>query len=154
MKNDPLALAGALVLVVLPIVALAVLVAGPRPETRLLGEWREVSWSYEKVDDPMGSGTLLGQELRNEISQGLVIHRSETWRFNPGSALVLQKNGERNDTLQWALKGHGRMLQLVFGDKHQEVYKLKQLTDDEMVLQFNNDMIARGVVSIVFKRST
>lgn len=128
-----------------------------RPEARLMGQWKEVSWTYEKVDASntgLGSGSRLSKELRNEITRGLVIHESETWHFEPGAALVLQKNGSRNDTLQWKLKGYGHMLELVFGDRHQEVYNVRELKDDELVLQFNNDMIARGVVRIVLKRVT
>lgn len=126
-----------------------------RPEARLMGEWKEVAWTYEKVDQTnpdVGTKATLSEELRNEITKGMVIHESETWRFERGSALVLQKNGARNDTLQWKLKGYGHMLELVFGDNHQEVYNVRELKDDELVLQFNNDMIARGVVKIVLKR--
>lgn len=138
-------------------IAVHVVIGDAHPEKRLLGQWKEVSWTYEKIDPTpleLSTGTTLGQELRNEITKGLVIHESETWRFAPGSELVLHKNGARNDTLQWKLKGHGHMLQLVFNDTHQEVYQLRKLKEDEMVLQFNNDMIARGVVKIVFKRVT
>lgn len=137
--------------------AMSVLWRTPRQEVRLHGQWQEVSWNYEKVDGQelgLGAGSTIGEELRKEITKGLVIHESETWRFEPGASLVLHKSGERNDTLKWKLKGHGHMLQLVFGDHHQEVYQVRELKDDMMVLQFNNDMIARGVVRIVFKRIT
>lgn len=157
MKRDllPICIIGAII--VLSGVALSVVLSGAHPERRLLGEWKEVSWSYEKIDPThhdIAKGASLSEELRKEITKGLVIHESETWRFAPASELVLRKNGSRNDTLQWKLKGHGHMLQLVFGDAHEEVYQLRELKEDEMVLQFNNDMIARGVVRIVFKRVT
>ena len=129
--------------------------SGARPEVMLMGEWQEVFWTYEMVDGTShtpDAGTSLSEELRNEITRGMVIHESETWRFGPGAALVLQKAGQRNDTLQWKLKGHGQMLELVFGDRHQEVYNIRELKEDELVLQFNNDMIARGVVRIILKR--
>ncbi|MBL7950948.1 MAG: hypothetical protein JNM62_04455 [Flavobacteriales bacterium] len=138
-------------------IALSVVLGTSHPERRLLGQWKEVSWTYEKIDPTpleVTTGSSLGEELRKEITKGLVIHESETWRFAPGSELILHKNGERNDTLQWKLKGHGHMLQLVFGDAHEEVYQVRDLREDEMVLQFNNDMIARGVVRIVLKRVT
>lgn len=128
---------------------------GARPEARLMGRWQEVSWTYEKVDEAdqvPGVGAMLSDELRKEITRGLVIHESETWHFEPGTALVLQKAGSRNDTLHWKLKGYGHMLELVFGDDHQEVYNIRDIKEDELVLQFNNDMIARGVVRIVLKR--
>lgn len=137
--------------------SLTTVLGGARPEARLMGQWKEVSWTYEKVDgaaNDLNAGSSLSEELRNEITRGMVIHESETWQFQPGSALVLRKNGTRNDTLQWKLKGYGHMLELVFGDHHQEVYNVRELKDDELVLQFNNDMIARGVVRIVLKRVT
>lgn len=157
MKRDflPLLIIGSIV--GLFVMALSVVLGNSHPERRLLGQWQEVSWTYEKVDPTpleVATGASLGEELRKEITKGLVIHESETWRFAPGSELVLHKNGTRNDTLQWKLKGHGHMLQLVFGDAHEEVYQVRELKEDEMVLQFNNDMIARGVVRIVFKRVT
>lgn len=155
MKRDLLPVISILALTGLVSAAVGVLLTGTRPEAQLLGQWEEVSWTYEKVDPApldVSTGVLIGQELRNEITKGLVIHESETWRFEPGAALVLQKNGERDDTLQWKLKGYGRMLELVYGDKHHEVYKVREVKNDEMVLQFNNDMIARGVVRIVLKR--
>lgn len=147
----------ALLLLTLPLMALILVAFGSRPEQRLLGSWEEVAWSYEKLDPAsaaVGTGETLGDELRKEITQGLVIHESEYWQFGTGAALVLRRAGTRSDTIRWRLKGHGHMLELVFGDAHQEVYKVRELTDDRMVLQFNNDMIARGVVRIEFKRST
>ncbi len=155
MKRDLLPLVSILAFTGLVSASVGVLITGKRPEAQLLGQWEEVSWTYEKVDPTsvdVSTGVSIGEELRNEITKGLVIHESEMWRFEPGAALVLQKNGERNDTLQWKLKGYGRMLELVYGDQHQEVYKVREVKDDEMVLQFNNDMIARGVVRIVLKR--
>lgn len=155
MKKDLLPTICLALVIGLTVSAISLLRVSSRPESRLIGDWQEVSWSYEKVDADrslMGSSSALGEELRDEITRGLVIHESETWQFGPGSSLVLRKSGARNDTLSWKLKGHGHMLQLVFGDDHQEVYKVRELKNDEMVLHFNNDMIARGVVRIVFKR--
>lgn len=156
MKRDLLPIISVGLLLSMVCAAIGVLLTGTRPDTQLLGSWEEVSCTYEKMDPTpldVTTGMSIGQELRNEITKGLVIHGSETWNFEPGAALVLQKNSSPNDTLQWKLKGHGRMLELVYGDQHQEVYKVRELKDDQIVLQFNNDMIARGVVSIILKRS-
>lgn len=155
MKRRAVPYISAATMVMLLVGAVSVLWRMPRPEVKLHGQWQEVSWSYEKVDGGdlgLGAGSSISEELRKEMTKGLVIHESETWRFGPASSLVLHKSGERNDTLLWKLKGHGHILQLVFGDSHQEVYQVRELKDDMMVLQFNNDMIARGVVRIVFKR--
>lgn len=127
------------------------------PETRIVGAWQEVSWSYEKADDHgsgVGSGATFDEALRREVSKGLLIHESETWRFDPGARLVLQKQDRTDDSLQWRIKGRGHMLELRFNDRHQEVYQICSLDNDRLVLQFNNNMIARGIVRIVFKRVT
>jgi hypothetical protein len=126
------------------------------PELRIEGEWREVYWSYEKADPcatDIGPGAWLDEQLRREVSKGLLIHESEQWRFEPDGRLVLRKSGTATDTVQWRLKGRGHLLELVFGDAHQEHYQIRSLSDQELVLQFNSDLVARGIVKIVFNRT-
>jgi hypothetical protein len=127
------------------------------PENKLVGTWREVSWTYEKADGAEKGDTSivkldLDDEVIDNIAQDLVIHRSETWTFDANSSLFLKKNGENPVKLRWRLKGRGHILKLDYNDSTKEYYQLKELSDDRMVLHFENDMHTRGIVKIVFEK--
>ncbi|MBX2978087.1 MAG: lipocalin family protein [Flavobacteriales bacterium] len=127
------------------------------PEARLAGTWKEVAWSYEKVDhDPNGAGisSFFDNQLRSEISKDLIIHDSETWTFHKDRTLTLSKSGQANTRLKWNLKGRGHILGIEHASDQQEHYQIRELTDDRLVLHFNNDMIVRGIVKIEFERTT
>jgi hypothetical protein len=127
------------------------------PENKLVGTWREVSWTYEKADASSQSDTTfvkltLDEEMKDNIAQELVIHQSETWTFGSNSELFLQKKDKSPTKLKWRLKGRGHILKLAYNDETKEFYQLKELSDDRMVLHFENDMHTRGIVKIVFER--
>jgi hypothetical protein len=127
------------------------------PENKLIGTWREVAWTYEKADAAAKSDTNfvkldLDEEMKNNIAQDLVIHQSETWTFSSNSALYLQKKNDNPVKLKWRLKGRGHILKLAYKDDTREFYQLKELTDDRMVLHFENDLHTRGIVKIVFEK--
>lgn len=127
------------------------------PENKLIGTWKEVSWTYEKADGAVDMDTSivkqdLDDEIKNNIAQNLVIHQSETWTFKSNSELVLIKKSEKPQNLRWRLKGRGHVLKLAYNEELKEYYQLKELTDDRMVLHFENDMHTRGIVKIVFEK--
>lgn len=125
------------------------------PEARLAGQWKEVAWSYEKVDpaaSEQGVRSFFDEQLRSEISKDLIIHDSEVWAFNGDRSLTLRKPGQPNTRLNWNLKGRGHILELNHGDTRQEHYQIRELTDERLVLHFNNDMIVRGIVKIEFEK--
>lgn len=126
------------------------------PEARLEGRWQEVAWSYEKAD-PMaeqhGVSGFFDEQLRSEISKDLIIHDSETWSFHAGRTLHLYKDGQPSPALRWNLKGRGHILELIHADGRQEHYQIRELTDERLVLHFNNEMIVRGIVKIEFQRT-
>ncbi len=123
------------------------------PEKMILGSWKEVSWNYELVDKHPGKeGQTDDPSLEHEIFKNLVIHKSESWKFHPGSGLTLEKQNQEPVKLTWKLKGRGHILQLNYGGDTMEYYQIKELTDKKMVLHFENDIHARGIVKIVFAR--
>lgn len=125
------------------------------PEARLAGRWAEVAWSYEKADPltaEQGAGGFFDEQLRSEISKDLIIHDSETWAFFSDRSLYLRKDGEAITKLKWNLKGRGHILELIHADGRQEHYQIRELTDERLVLHFNNDMLVRGIVKIEFQR--
>jgi hypothetical protein len=125
------------------------------PEARLAGQWKEVAWSYEKVDPAatdQGVRSFFDEQLRSEISKNLIIHDSETWVFHEDRSLTLRKGGQPNTRLKWTLKGRGHILEINHGGDQQEHYQIRELTDDRLVLHFNNDMIVRGIVKIEFEK--
>lgn len=124
------------------------------PEARLAGDWQEMAWSYEKADTlPADGGTsLFDGQLRDEIAKDLVIHRSESWSFRDDRSLVLRKDGLPPARAQWNLKGRGHVLEILYGKGGQEHYRIHELTNDRLVLHFNNDLIVRGIVRIEFRR--
>lgn len=125
------------------------------PEAKLAGQWKEVAWSYEKVDpvaSDQGVRSFFDEQLRSEISRDLIIHDSETWAFQNDRSLTLRKAGAPNTRVKWTLKGRGHILAVNHGDDRQEHYHIRELTEDRLVLHFNNDMIVRGIVKIEFEK--
>lgn len=122
------------------------------PEKAILGTWKEVSWNYELVDSSKNELSDLDTSLEHDIFKDLIIHKSENWNFNPNSKLVLQKENQDPVNLKWKLKGRGHILKLSYAGKTMEYYQIKELTDKRMVLHFENDVHARGIVKIVFEK--
>ena len=125
------------------------------PARNIEGVWEEVEWVYERVDRA-GSSLVekdaLRTRLKNEISEDLIIHKSETWKFNRDNTLTLMKKDKNPVTLEWRLKGRGHILKLKHESGALEFYQIRELDRDEMILHFENDIHARGIVKIVFKK--
>ncbi|AWW32090.1 hypothetical protein DN752_19190 [Echinicola strongylocentroti] len=126
------------------------------PERKLIGKWEEVMWKYEKLDSPEGNvldSFHINDQLKQEISRELVIHKAETWEVRPDGTILLHKKGEEVDELHWRLKGRGHVLKLFGHGDSLEHYQIQQLTDDTMEIHFNSDLQARGIIKMVFVKA-
>lgn len=127
------------------------------PEKLLIGTWQEVSWTYEKADSYNGknhhSADYIDEVIKHEISKDLVIHKSEKWTFSGKSDLYLHKESGEDVHAKWRLKGRGHILKMLYDDGQTiELYNIKELTEDKLVIHFENEIQARGIVKIEFKK--
>lgn len=139
------------------IILIFTLPAFEHPEQLLLGKWKEVEWHYDKVDrGAKGSSFvqkgIIADRVKSEISGELFIHQAEEWSFQPGGYLVLKKENEEPLELKWYLKGRGHILKLRHPGNLLEFYQIRKLTQKELVLNFENDLHARGIIEIRFER--
>lgn len=148
-------LVGVAVLTLTALVAFGTFV---HPEKAIVGEWKQVSWNYEKVDlkneELIVQGIDTSNTLDHDIFKSLTIHESETWRFYPNAAVDFTKKNSPKKSLNWRLKGRGHILKIIENGEPKEYYQIKELTDKRMVLHFENDVHARGIVKIVFQKQT
>jgi hypothetical protein len=127
------------------------------PEKLLIGKWKEVEWHYDKVDrGAQGSSFVqkgyIQNRLKEEITGELFIHQAEEWHFYPDGNLELLKMNNETEMLSWRLKGRGHILKLKHTENMLEFYQIRVLNKDEMILNFENDLHARGIIEIRFKR--
>ncbi|WP_343785150.1 hypothetical protein [Wandonia haliotis] len=125
------------------------------PEKNLIGTWKEVSWHYEKVDkteDGEFFKEIARDELKDEIAKNLVIHKSEEWTFEQNADLLLTGEDKEDKKLNWRLKGRGHILKLKYDNDKFEVYQIRELNRNKLVLHFENDIHARGIVRIEFEK--
>ncbi|GGF50019.1 hypothetical protein GCM10011339_43210 [Echinicola rosea] len=126
------------------------------PDRKLIGKWEEVMWKYEKLDSseegPFDSFHI-NDQLKQEISLELVIHKAETWEIRPDGALLLHKKDGSSEELHWRLKGRGHVLKLFGHGDSLEHYQIQKLTEDTMEIHFNSDLQARGIIKMIFKKS-
>jgi hypothetical protein len=151
----PLLAVLSLVFLISSISVLAVTGKIKHPESLLLGEWQEVEWTYNKtnhVRSNVNKEVKLNDELKDDLSNGLYIHQSEKWSFTDKASLSLEKKDNPNIKVKWRLKGRGHILKLHYPNQQTEYYQIRTLTDKELVLHFENDVHARGIVEIVLKK--
>lgn len=124
------------------------------PTTYILGEWKEVSWEYEKLDSIIENDNTfdykLTDHIKNQISENLIIHKAETWKFTEDKTLEMQ-GSDIQKSLQWTLKGRGNILQ-IDGSDLVEHYAIQELSANRMVLYFNFEMQVRGIVKMTFEK--
>lgn len=123
------------------------------PEEQILGEWKEMSWDYEKVNKPNKASLrdYSSAEIKQLIGQDLVIHEAEKWEFLPNGQLKLI--GE--DTIKmvnWRIKGRGHILQIKYDDGVIENYNITVLRNKKLVLNFDLDVKAKGIAQLTFNK--
>ncbi|MEQ8337050.1 MAG: hypothetical protein RIA62_06875 [Cyclobacteriaceae bacterium] len=152
MRNS-LIVFGALILFV--VIHQALKFHGNDPEELLIGNWQEVSRSYERIDDP--KKTLFAwigasdDEKHHEVTREIA-HDGDIWHIEQQGQLSLNNKDYGHKNVIWKLKGRGNILELVYNNTTSEVYSIQEITDDKMVLYFNTDLQVRGIVKMVFEK--
>ena len=127
----------------------------PGPEKRIEGSWREVGWQYERSDDVEQRRrswiTSIDELVQLEMNGSGIVHKAERWNFTSDYNLVFLTS-DTTETASWRLKGRGDVLYIRHQDGITEEYRIKQLSDDELVLYFYPDLQVRGIVKIVFEK--
>lgn len=123
------------------------------PENAILGTWKEEHWVYAKVDGKQkGTMKKISSGERYEIANHLVIHAFENWTFSKDRTLRLHEQDGQEHMATWSLSGRGHMLRIHNPDGSQEVYQIETLNKRRLVLHFETNVHARGIVKITFKR--
>ncbi len=123
------------------------------PEKRIVGQWNEKSWEYERVNLIGDTNNKeITDDVKKIIGQHLLIHEAETWQFLPNGKLIL-KAGENERLVDWKIKGRGHILQLKYDDNVVENYNLTELNKNKMVLNFDSEIQARGIAKLTFEKS-
>lgn len=127
------------------------------PDTLILGAWKEYSWQYIKANDKTKNDSLnsvsIDEVVKEKISKHLVIHKSEEWIFKKNATLIIRKKGEENIKAKWVLKGRGHILKIIYKDYITELYRVKEINKNKLILHFDNSMHVRGIVKIHLKRN-
>lgn len=127
---------------------------GDSPELLILGDWREVSWQFEKVDRKDSMDFTISELHKKEILRNVIIHEADTWRFNADRTLSFLVDGKVKENLNWNIKGRGHILELLHKEAIVEGYQVVWLSHDELIVQFNFDLQLRGIVRMTFKKMT
>ncbi|MCH7396371.1 hypothetical protein MM236_00150 [Belliella sp. DSM 107340] len=129
---------------------------GNQPMNDIIGEWKEVSWDYEKVDFLNQSDSLTIDEVMDQtkvqLGENFVIHKSEVWEFIDDNTLKVGFEDGKEEFVDWKLKSKGDILKLTHNDKISEYYTIKELNRDRLVLHFHVDLNARGIVKLTFEK--
>jgi len=126
------------------------------PEQLIIGTWTEKAWEYEKVNTIRDLKELtrtdtMAQTVKDQLGKHLLIHSAEVWEFRESGLLVLKgKNSEK--IARWKLKGRGHVLELEYEDKVKEHYNLTELTENNMVLNFDSDIQVKGIAKLTFDK--
>ncbi|MFD2037394.1 hypothetical protein ACFSKL_21535 [Belliella marina] len=129
---------------------------GNQPMNDIIGEWKEVSWDYEKVDILNQADTLTIDDVldqtRVQLGENFVIHKSEVWEFNKDNTLKVGFDDGSEEFVEWKLKSKGDILKLTHEGSVLEYYTIKELNKDKLVLHFHVDLNARGIVKLTFEK--
>lgn len=120
-------------------------------EKIVLGDWKEVSWHYEKLNSVDLASHHSGDGLKDEIYNSLIIHKAEKWQFLPDG--TLQLHGDVDEKLHWTIKGRGHILELTHADGRVEDYQIEMLNDRLLVVYFSFDLQIRGIVKMTFLKA-
>ena len=122
------------------------------PEVAIVGQWKEVSWVYDRNNVDEKVKQEIGSDERYAIANHLVIHEFENWTFGKNYTIKLHERNGKEHLAKWRLKDRGRILMLVNDDGTNEVYSVESLKKNELILHFDTDVHARGIVKITLKK--
>ena len=122
------------------------------PEAAIVGNWKEVSWVYDRNNVRGKVKQVIEADERIDIANHLVIHEFENWTFRKNYSIKLHERTGKEHQAKWCLKDRGRILTLLNDDGTTEVYSVESLKKNELVLHFDTDIHARGIVKITLKK--
>ena len=120
------------------------------PSEHIEGSWKEISWEYEKSDN-RNVDKKISDAIKTEICKELIIHEAEVWNFLPNGNLELISD-DNNEILSWTMKGRGNILKLSHDSNKIEHYNIQVLNNNKLVLYFNTDIQAKGIVKMTFEK--
>lgn len=128
------------------------------PEKSLMGCWTETSWTYEKIDDVGEPGLDAlwsdGVRMRDYPDRQVVRHEAELWHFRPRGELDIRHVDGTVANARWRLKGRGHVLTIRHEGAGFEVYDIKELTRDQLLLNYDMGMEVRGIARLEFARAS
>jgi hypothetical protein len=113
------------------------------PEGVILGKWEETDWTYEKIENESVYDLGLA-----EIKK----HEAEQFVFTEDNQVEFYKNGRKTAAATWTIKGRGHILRIDHEDGSMELFDIKELNDDELILNFDIGMETRGIAKLIFSR--
>nr|WP_294860354.1 hypothetical protein [uncultured Fluviicola sp.] len=122
------------------------------PEAAIMGEWKEISWVYDRNNVGEKVKQVIEEEERIDIANHLVIHEFENWTFRNNYSIKLHERTGKEHLAKWRLKDRGRILTLLNDNGTTEVYSVESLKKNELILHFDTDVHARGIVKITLKK--
>jgi len=122
------------------------------PEAAIVGEWKEVSWVYDRNNIDEKVKQEISTNERIDIANHLVIHEFENWTFGKNYRIKLHEPNGKEHWAKWRLKDRGRILILLNENGTTEAYSVESLKKNELVLHFDTDVHARGIVKITLKK--
>jgi hypothetical protein len=130
---------------------------GAEPEKLLVGCWKETAWTYERADTngetPQGLWND-GIRIREYPDRQVIRHEAEGWEFKSRGDLVIRGREGDLHHAQWRLKGRGHVLTIWHEDDQFEVYDIKELNRDELILHYDMGMEVRGIARLEFTRTS
>jgi len=113
------------------------------PEQIITGQWKETGWTYENID------------TRNFVYHDIKLtrkHEAESWRITSDGRLYFYNGQDIAAEATWKIKGRAHVLQITYEDGSTELYNIKELTNDYMVLNFDIGIESRGIARLVFHK--
>ncbi len=121
------------------------------PESKIVGEWRELTWNYEMLNDASANDMQIQGAVAEELGEDMLVHKAETWHFYPDGTLKL-KSKSCEKVLEWHLKGRGNVLQITFDGNKTENYLLSELSNTQMNLDYESAVQVKGIAKLSFQR--
>lgn len=118
-----------------------------------MDKWQEIRWSYEKLDQPRPEVQRI-DGIRLEVFEQRTIahHEAEYWSFHSDRSFHIALRDGARRTGRWRLKGRGHILTLRYADGTVEVYDVKEIDRERLVLNLDLGMEVRGIARLEFAR--